>query len=192
MGFRVLNFLLLGCSGVVFSFFFLTVILLAGIAGPIEKGIAARGEDYSGVAKGSFPIPSVFTYSYSNSFGEPRRYGGKRKHLGIDIFAKQGTPIISVTPGTVERMGWNELGGWRLGIRGKDGNYYYYAHLKEYAQNISVNQEIHQGQIIGYVGDTGYGPVGTKGKFANHLHFGIYNENGVVINPYSLLKMWEN
>lgn len=43
-----------------------------------------------------------------------------------------GTPIIAVESGTVEHLGWNQYGGWRVGIRSLDGKrYYYYAHLRK-------------------------------------------------------------
>ncbi len=42
-----------------------------------------------------------------------------------------GTPVIAVEGGVVEALGWNQYGGWRIGIRSFDGQrYYYYAHLR--------------------------------------------------------------
>ena len=54
-----------------------------------------------------------------------------------------------------------------------------------------------KGEVIGYVGDSGYGTEGTTGKFPPHLHFGIYVRENLLswrreaINPYPLLKVWE-
>ncbi len=43
-----------------------------------------------------------------------------------------GTPIIAVESGTIEALGWNQYGGWRIGIRSFDKKrYYYYAHLRK-------------------------------------------------------------
>ncbi|WP_044748480.1 M23 family metallopeptidase [Bacillus alveayuensis] len=56
---------------------------------------------------------------------------------------------------------------------------------------IKISHLIKKGQLIGYVGDSGYGSVGTTRKFAPHLHFGMYDANWKVINPYSYLKYWE-
>ena len=43
-----------------------------------------------------------------------------------------GTPIIAVESGTIEHLGWNQYGGWRIGIRSNDKKrYYYYAHPDE-------------------------------------------------------------
>jgi peptidoglycan LD-endopeptidase LytH len=52
---------------------------------------------------------------------------------------------------------------------------------------IKISHLIKKGQLIGYVGDSGYGSVGTTGN----LHFGMYDANWKVINPYSYLKYWE-
>lgn len=137
-----------------------------------------------------FPIPKDVAYHYENGWGDDRTYGGDRKHEGIDLIADKGTPVYSVGNGKIENVGWNELGGWRVGITGEDGIYYYYAHLDRYGKNIKQGKNISGGEIIGYVGNTGYGPEGTEGKFVDHLHFGMYQE-GEAINPYPFLKGWE-
>ena len=74
--------------------------------------------------------------------------------------------------------------------------YYYYAHLYRYDEMISEGDRVKAGQILGYAGDSGYGPEGTTGQFAVHLHFGIYQKNAegedVALNPYPLLKNLTN
>ena len=48
------------------------------------------------------------------------------------MMGQVGTPVIAVESGYVEAMGWNQYGGWRLGIRSFDHKrYYYYAHLRK-------------------------------------------------------------
>ena len=144
------------------------------------------------VLKGKvFPLPPEATYDYSDSWGELRTYNGEREHEGIDIFADIGTPIRSVCAGRVEKMGWLELGGWRIGIRGTDGMYYYYAHLSEYALDLAVGDPVDKGELIGYVGDSGYGPEGTTGEFEPHLHFGIYEPVNKAFSPYPFLVQWD-
>ncbi len=139
-----------------------------------------------------FPIAQGYEYDYSDGFGEARTYGGERTHEGIDIMCDKGVPVVSVCDGVVEKKGWLELGGWRLGIRGDDGIYYYYAHLSRYHENIRQGSKVKKGQVIGYVGDSGYGEEGTTGKFASHLHFGMYEgKEELAVNPYPFLKMWE-
>ncbi len=83
-------------------------------------------------------------------------------------------PIVSMTDGEVEQVGWLEKGGWRIGIRSKGGNYYYYAHLASYSQEWKKGDAIQAGEVLGYMGDSGYGTEGTTGQFPVHLHLGIY------------------
>ena len=136
-----------------------------------------------------FPIAG-HEYNYANDYGDGRSYGGQRRHEGIDIMCDMG----KFSPGGMRRCGrekgWLELGGWRIGIRGNDGIYYYYAHLSRYEDGLEKGHKVKKGQIIGYVGDTGYGKEGTTGKFPPHLHFGMYERDDwtgsgeKAINPY--------
>ena len=78
------------------------------------------------------PIAAGYGYSHCDDFGVGRSYGFARKHLGNDLMGALGTPIVAVEAGTVEAMGWNQYGGWRVGIRSLDSRrYYYYAHLQK-------------------------------------------------------------
>ena len=104
---------------------------------------------------------------------------------------KDVVQIVSVSDGTIVKKGWLELGGNRLLIKTRDNMKFYYAHLASYAQGLEEGMKVRAGQLIGYMGNTGYGPEGTKGKFDVHLHFGMYfSEKGeeISINPYFLLK----
>ena len=106
-------------------------------------------------------------------------------------------PVVSMTDGVVENIGWLELGGYRIGIRSRHGGYFYYAHLYSYADGISEGDKVKAGKILGYMGDTGYGKEeGTYGMFDVHLHVGIYinddDGNEKSINPYPYLKFAEN
>ena len=123
---------------------------------------------------------------YEDSYGADRE-GGKRKHEGTDLFSKEGTPIISVGPGKIEQLGWNRLGGERVGIRGEDGNYYYYAHLQQIAAQLQIGQKVTKGEYLGTMGHTG-DAISTP----DHLHFGIELANGEWINPYSFLVVWQS
>lgn len=122
-----------------------------------------------------------WTYSHYEDFGAKRTYGGDRSHLGNDVIADKGTPLLSITDGVITRLGWDELGGWRVGIIDTNGTYWYYAHMLEYAPDIQENQYITAGTLIGYVGNSGYGPIGTTGQFIDHLHLQI----GIAIEPNS-------
>lgn len=77
-------------------------------------------------------MPPGYGYSHCDDFGVGRSYGFRRKHLGNDLMGGLGTPIIAVESGVVEALGWNQYGGWRVGIRSADSRrYYYYAHLQK-------------------------------------------------------------
>ena len=99
-----------------------------------------------------------------------------------------------MTDGVITNLGWLEKGGYRVGITSNSGIYYYYAHLDSYA-NITEGQNIKAGELLGYMGDSGYGPEGTKGQFAVHLHVGIYTVRDgqeISVNPYHVLRFLEN
>ncbi len=141
-----------------------------------------------------FPIPKGYNYTYHNTWGDRRGWGGRRMHEGTDIFASYGVPVRSVTYGVVELKGWNKYGGWRIGIRDLNNTYHYYAHLNGFAKDLKIGDVVKPGQEIGSVGSSGYGPPGTSGKFPPHLHFGMYKDNGLnewAFDPYPHLQLWE-
>lgn len=147
-----------------------------------------------------FPIPvsteNVPYVEYVDSWKYERTYGGRRFHEGCDIMALKNVrglyPVVSVCDGTVEKMGWLEKGGYRVGVSSDGGIYYYYAHLSEYA-DIKEGDRVVAGELLGFMGDTGYSTVeGTTGMFDVHLHFGIYVHdrygNEISLNPYYFLR----
>ncbi|WP_047983686.1 M23 family metallopeptidase [Ornithinibacillus californiensis] len=141
-----------------------------------------------------FPVAINYNYSYRNTWGDRRGFGGNRIHEGTDIFAGYGTPVHSTTYGVVELKGWNLYGGWRIGIRDIYNIYHYYAHLSGFQDGLKVGQIVKPGDVIGSVGSTGYGPPGTSGKFPPHLHYGMYKDNGYSewsFDPYPYLRKWE-
>ncbi|WP_138418589.1 M23 family metallopeptidase [Aquibacillus sediminis] len=141
-----------------------------------------------------FPIPKGYNYSYKNTWGDARGFGGRRIHEGTDIFANYGVPVKATTYGVVELKGWNRYGGWRIGIRDIYSRYHYFAHLNGYQDGLEIGDIVEPGDVIGSVGATGYGPPGTSGKFPPHLHYGIYQDNGSTewsFDPYPHLRKWE-
>ncbi|NLK17798.1 MAG: M23 family metallopeptidase [Clostridiales bacterium] len=152
--------------------------------------------------KAYFPLARGFWYSGSDDFGNSRTYGFKRVHLGHDMFGAIGTPVIAVEGGIVTELGWNRFGGWRIGIRSLDGlRYYYYAHLrkdKPYAEGLEKGKRVEGGQVIGYLGVTGYSFKENRNmKTRPHLHFGLQlifdpsQEDGpgeIWINVYQLVR----
>lgn len=158
----------------------------------------ADGATQTYLADGQFPLKPGTYSPFTDTYGDGRTFNPDgtvmRKHEGDDIMAKIGTPIYSAYDGTVINKGWNTLGGWRLTIKTPDGKTaFYYAHMSAYASGVEIGSKISKGKLIGYVGNTGYGPEGTSGLFDSHLHFGMYDvANGFAAeDPYNLLKYWE-
>lgn len=150
-----------------------------------------------------FPVPKMAEgaadIAYEDTWGQPRTYGGDRKHEGTDLMASNNQrgyfPVISITDGTVEKLGWLEQGGNRIGIRSACGGYFYYAHLYSYAPELKQGDTVIAGQLLGFMGDSGYGKEGTIGQFAVHLHLGIYvnsPDGEMSVNPFWILKILEN
>jgi hypothetical protein len=141
-----------------------------------------------------FPLPLNSDYSYRSTWGSGRNWGGYRIHEGTDLFARYGIPVRSTSYGVVELKGWNSFGGWRIGIRDINNHYHYFAHLMGYEKGLKAGDIVTAGQVIGYVGSSGYGKPGTQGKFPPHLHYGIYRDSGLFewsFDPYPLLHRWE-
>ena len=148
------------------------------------------------------PIAKGFYYNDYDDFGTGRSYGYKRRHLGHDMMGQIGTPIIAVESGYVEALGWNQYGGWRIGIRSLDKKrYYYYAHLRQnypYAEGLEEGSYVTAGDVIGYMGHTGYSATENVNNIdVTHLHFGmeiIFDEsqkdsdNEIWIDCYELTK----
>lgn len=154
--------------------------------------------------KAFLPIAKGYSYSHFDDFGASRSYGFKRKHLGHDMMGSVGTPVVAVESGYVECVGWNQYGGWRIGIRSFDKHrYYYYAHLRrDHPYNDMYEGKIvTAGDVIGYLGMTGYS---TKENVNNintpHLHWGmqlIFDESQkeanseIWIDVYAITRLLE-
>ncbi|MEE0914331.1 MAG: M23 family metallopeptidase [Ruminococcus sp.] len=152
------------------------------------------------------PIAKTFPYSAYDDFGAQRTYGYTRPHLGHDMMAAVGTPVVAVESGVVECMGWNQYGGWRIGIRSKDTKrYWYYAHLRQnrpFAENLKEGDEVEAGDVIGYVGRTGYSSTeNVNGITESHLHIGLElvfdesqkeSDNEIWIDIYAITSILES
>lgn len=150
-----------------------------------EDGTKDFQEKYG--LKAFLPIAKNYSFSHYDDFGNSRSYGFKRTHLGNDLMGSIGTPIIAVESGVIENLGWNQYGGWRIGIRSFDTKrYYYYAHLRKnhpYAEGLENGMTVKAGDVIGYLGMTGYSVKENVNNInVPHLHFGmqlIFDESQV-------------
>lgn len=137
-----------------------------------EDLIGSGGATITGWAH---PIPSGA--SVTNEFGWAGAWDGEY-HNGIDLGASEGTPIVAATAGTVSYVGDYGSGGKAVKINHGNGIVTIYMHMS--SQAASMGQQVSAGDVIGYVGSTGYstGP---------HLHFQI-EMNGTPVNPRHFIR----
>jgi len=137
--------------------------------------------------------PYVFPVLGSSSFGDT--WGAARTtvgwHHGVDIFAPRGAPIVAVADGVLFSVGWNAIGGRRLWLRDREGNYFYFAHLSAFAEVAADGARVLAGTVIGYVGDSG-DAEGTP----PHLHFEVHPVSLLslgydgAVNPFPYVSAW--
>jgi murein DD-endopeptidase MepM/ murein hydrolase activator NlpD len=139
---------------------------------------------------GRYVFPVYGPVGFGNTFGAARASTGW--HHGEDIFGTLGQPILAVADGTIFSVGWNDVGGYRLWLRDRYGNQYYYAHLSAYSSLAVNGREVKAGQVIAFMGNTGEAittPV--------HLHFEIHPVSMLqfgydgAIAPYPYLLAWQ-
>ena len=133
------------------------------------------------------PVEGVQQTDLVDTWGAARSQG--RKHEGIDIMARMGTPVRAAADGTIAKFFTSKRGGTTVYEFDRSGQVvYYYAHLSAYAAGLKEGDEVRQGQLIAYVGSTGNATT-------PHLHFEIQRANaqhqwwrGQALNPYLPLK----
>jgi murein DD-endopeptidase MepM/ murein hydrolase activator NlpD len=162
------------------------------VGGEVAGGpVRVAPEVSAKLSSGGYVFPVYGTASFGDSFGAPRADVPGGWHHGEDIFAAAGTPLLAVADGTLHTIGFNRIGGYRLWLRDRDGNEFYYAHLSAYSPLAVEGRTVRSGDVIGFVGDTGDADGG-----APHLHFEIHpaamaglGYDGVVA-PYAILLAW--
>ena len=159
-------------------------LVCAAACGPrVPLLLAAR--HYLRPARLTMPLPGLRPRDVASTWHAPR--SGGRRHEGVDLFAKRGTPVLSATRGTVWRVGTDSLGGRVVTVLGDGPALYYYAHLDDWAQGLRAGQEVARGTPLGVVGNTGNARATPP-----HLHFGVYRV-GVwrsrAVDPAPLLRL---
>ena len=141
------------------------------------------------LSPGGYVFPIYGPSSFGDTFKAAR--ADVSWHHGEDIFAPLGAPLLAVADGTIFSVGWNDLGGYRLWLRDRQGNQFYYAHLSAFSALAHNGNEVRAGDVVGFVGNTG-DAQGTP----YHLHFEIHpvgllplGYDGVV-RPYPYLLAW--
>lgn len=129
-----------------------------------------------------FPVLGYDNRAIGGLFGDPRD-GGRRKHHGVDIFAKRHTPVIAPSKAFVRRVSKSAIGGLNIWLRDekRKDHFYYFAHLQ--TQEVKENTYVIPGQRIGTVGNTG-----NARRTPPHLHFGIYVRGEGPVDPLNFIK----
>ena len=140
----------------------------SGIRGQLA---AAQG------ATDTTPSAQGLVWPVSGPVTSPFGYRWGRLHAGIDIGVPYGTPIHAAASGTVVLAGWTGGYGNYTCIDHGGGLATCYGHQSSYA--VSAGAQVSQGQVIGYVGNTGH-------SFGAHLHFEV-RINGNPVDPLGYL-----
>ncbi len=150
---------------------------------PIQRSLTSQG----------YVFP-VFGFSgYGDTFGAPRGDVSGGWHHGDDIFAPLGAPILAVADGTVFSVGHEKIGGNRLWLQDKAGNQFYYAHLSAYTPLARNGTQVHAGDVLGFVGNTGDAAGGP-----DHLHFEVHPASLLflgydgAVDPTPYLDAWRH
>ena len=126
-------------------------------------------------------FPSQGRCSFADTWQQSRP--GGRFHEGVDIMGVKGLALYAVVDGTITKMYGADavLSGNALRLTASDGTYFFYAHLDSFAPGIAVGSVVKAGQIIGYMGSTGF--AGSP-----HLHFEVHPKGGAPVSPYPIVK----
>ncbi len=135
------------------------------------------------------PVAGVRASDLRDTFNEARSEG--RVHNAIDIMAPRSASVLAAADGEIVKLFYSDRGGITIYQMTPDKKFvFYYAHLERYADRLAAGQRVRQGEVIGYVGDTGNAAPGSY-----HLHFSIWIAtdprrywDGININPYPILR----
>ena len=133
----------------------------------VKRGFLAEPLRYTRMSSG------FTTYRLHPLFGDPRA------HRGVDYAAPYGTPVRSVADGVVVSKGWSTGYGNTVEIKHNERYSTLYAHLSDYAPKMVRGKNINMGEVIGFVGTTGWatGP---------HLHY-EFRVNGRHVDPSRII-----
>jgi hypothetical protein len=150
---------------------------------PLQRTITSQG----------YVFPVYGTAGYSDSFGAPRGDVSGGWHHGDDIFAPLGAPVLAVADGVVFSVGAERIGGNRLWLQDRAGNQFYYAHLSAYTPLARNGTQVHAGDVLGFVGNTGDAAGGPY-----HLHFEVHPASLLflgydgAVDPTPYLDAWRH
>jgi murein DD-endopeptidase MepM/ murein hydrolase activator NlpD len=171
---------------------------LVGVAGPDLggpasttdlEGILARSTGKVGSIGSAFlrvagPFPVAGPARWTNDWHARRCEPYPHLHQGLDIFAEGGTPVVAARDGRISQRADHAIAGLSVEITGGDGVQYFYAHLSQIAEGVSVGDRVETGDVLGYIGATGNAFGGPP-----HLHLEI-QPGGVPVPPKPYVDRW--
>jgi len=142
-----------------------------------SNGVTAYFQPNGDSLKRGFLRSPVKTARITSKFG--RRFHPIKKiwkeHRGVDYGAKRGTPVFATADGVIQYAG--KKGGYGNAVILRHGGTYttLYAHMSKIGKGIRTGKSVSQGQIVGYVGQSGWAT-------GNHLHY-EFRINGEFKDP---------
>jgi murein DD-endopeptidase MepM/ murein hydrolase activator NlpD len=150
---------------------------------PVIVGAAKRPE----LPEIGYPLAEIKPKQLRSQFTDRRR---GHQHQAIDLMRPRGTPVMAVADGEIRKLYRSKTGGISIYLFDDSQEYcFFYGHLDHYAKNLHEGQEVHKGEVIGYVGYTG-----NAKRSSPHLHFAVSLtglarrwSGGIAIDPYPIL-----
>jgi hypothetical protein len=153
--------------------------ILSGLKGRPRMSRAQAFREVAG------PFPVAGPASWADDWHNYRACPKPHLHMGLDIFAAWGTPLVAVAHGRVTKLvNQADSAGLAVEIVDRNGIQYLYAHLSSFAPGLRAGQPVRQGQVLGRVGTTG-NAAGT----APHVHFEV-QPGGLAMPPKPLVDRW--
>jgi murein DD-endopeptidase MepM/ murein hydrolase activator NlpD len=152
----------------------------------LEDALSRQERDWAAalMQRPGYAFPVAGKHNFSDTYGAPR--ADTITHVGVDIFAQYGTPIVAVADGRLYRVGTLKISGNRLWLRDKRGYRYFYCHLSDFAASAYNGADVKAGEIIGFIGSTG-----DAEQTPPHLHFEVHMPDGAVVNPTPYVSKWD-
>lgn len=150
-----------------------SVLAAVGLASGVLT-VAPAAEAAAGAGKRVCPTKNFWV---GEGWGADR---GKRRHTGIDLGGKRGTPLFAIESGVIDRTKRQDNGALQIVMRGRSGAMFYYGHMEEVL--VKGGQKVRAGEVIGTMGDSG-------SPGAVHLHFEFWRSGGEsdAVNPERLI-----
>jgi hypothetical protein len=149
------------------------------IVTPTTAGVDALVAALPKTAEQKLKIPiliGIGPENFKHNYGIT--YANGSVHQGEDIFAPRGAYVVTPTQAVVTRIDTAGAGGIAVYTANPGEETFYYAHLTAVGPTIHVGAKLEQGDLIGYVGNTG-----DAAGASPHLHFQIFALNTGVVDP---------